>query len=100
LQHDGHSRTIVGIEIHSSASKQQQQLLLFDPSCKKNQFERKIKDNKIMSLVRNSLTSFKSKNKFQLLLIKGLLDDNEREVKLFIYLGRYLEHLTVQYCLL
>ena len=72
LQHDGHSRLIVGIEIG-----QHDNLLLFDPGTRKFQVEQfKKNKSKFMNIFRRGINAFKKKE-YQLLLIKGLIKSND-----------------------
>ena len=61
LQHDGHSRLIVGIEIG-----QHESLLLFDPGTRKYQVDQfKKNKSKFISIFRRGMASFKKKEVFQ-----------------------------------
>lgn len=79
LQHDGHSRTIVGFEAGKVDS-----LLLFDPGTRQNQIDA-FKSNtfKGMTVFRRGLNAFK-KPQYQLLIIRGVLGDNEYEQAKFL----------------
>jgi hypothetical protein len=86
LQHQGHSRTIVGYETSqktSGVSQQNDCLLIFDPSTKKSQIDANMKLSiKFMSLFRRSQLTFK-KNEYQLLVIRGLIEsEHEYQVKI------------------
>jgi hypothetical protein len=76
LQHDGHSRTIVGIECGKTDN-----LIIFDPSTNLKRVE-EFKKNPIksMNLFRRNVNGFK-KNEYQLLIIRGFLNPQEYEVK-------------------
>lgn len=72
LQHDGHSRLIVGIEIG-----QHESLLLFDPGTRKYQVDQfKKNKSKFISIFRRGMASFKKKE-YQLLLVKGTYKSND-----------------------
>ncbi|CAF0752274.1 unnamed protein product [Adineta steineri] len=76
LQHEGHSRTIVGYEQLRSG---QIRLLIFDPSTPKTNIDqfRKNPNDKI-HIFRRTLQSFQ-KPVYQILVIRGLLRTDERE---------------------
>jgi len=73
LQHQGHSRSIVGIEINKNGNAS---LLIFDPSTRKSQIEHS-KNNpvKFMQLFRRNANSFKHPQ-YQLLIIKDVIKDS------------------------
>ena len=69
LQHDGHSRTIIGIEGGKNES-----LLIFDPSSRKVKLEQfRSSNSKSMQLFRNSMQSFNKNNEYQLVIIRDVL---------------------------
>ena len=74
LQHDGHSRLIVGIELG-----QHENLLLFDPGTRKYQIEQFRKNkSKFIYLFRRGPASFNKKKEYQLLLMtKHVIKSNE-----------------------
>lgn len=73
LQHDGHSRLIVGIEL----GQQHDNLLLFDPGTRKFQIDQFKKNPfKFMSFFRRSMNAF-NKKEYQLLVIKDLIKSND-----------------------
>jgi hypothetical protein len=75
LQHDGHSRTIVGIELGKSDN-----LLIFDPGANIKRIESFKKNSiKSMNIFRRGINAFKKKE-YQLLIIKGVLNQQEYEV--------------------
>jgi len=76
LQHEGHSRTIVGYEQFRNG---QIRLLIFDPSTSKNDIENFLKKpNDKAHIFRRSLQSFQ-KPVYQILVVQGLLRPDERE---------------------
>ncbi|KAK2192474.1 hypothetical protein NP493_29g01000 [Ridgeia piscesae] len=77
LQHQGHSRTIIGVEELQSGSLQ---LLLFDPSSSRKhmqQFVHGINAN-LMKSIRRSLHSMRAKQ-YQIVAVTGILSDPDYE---------------------
>jgi hypothetical protein len=73
----GHSRTIIGYEQFRNGHIR---LLIFDPSTSKNEIENFFKNpNGKAHLFRRSLQSFQ-KPVYQILVIRGLLKPDEKEV--------------------
>lgn len=85
LQHDGHSRTIVGIEMGKWEN-----LLIFDPGANIKRIE-SFKKNPIksMNIFRRGINAFKKKE-YQLLIIKGVLSQQEYEVFKILIFFRYI----------
>ncbi len=79
LQHNGHSRTIVGIEYGSKC----QNLLLFDPSTRKSKCDEfKASNSRPMQIFRRSISGFNKNEAYQLAIIQGVISDDEQyEVK-------------------
>ncbi len=76
----GHSRTIVGYEQFRAG---QIRLLIFDPSTSKSDIEKFFQNpNDKAHIFRRSLQSFQ-KPVYQILVVRGLLKADEREVKYF-----------------
>lgn len=77
LQHQGHSRTIIGIEELKDGNLR---LLLFDPSCSKKQMQQFMGDidANLMRSIRRSLYSMKAKQ-YQIVAALGVLTDQEYE---------------------
>lgn len=78
IQHDGHSRTIVGIE-----NGKNKNLIIFDPGSNKKKIEEHVKYNpdRLLTLLRRGIESFNRNSEYQLLLIKGKFNsDLELEV--------------------
>lgn len=75
----GHSRTIVGIEELKDGSRR---LLILDPSCQKRQMQQF--NANMMRAIRKPLSSFKAKQ-YQIVAIRGVLNDSEYEVRLYIF---------------
>jgi len=76
LQHEGHSRTIVGYEQFRNGNIR---LLIFDPSTPKYEIENFLRNpDEKAHLFRRSLQSFQ-KPVYQILVVQGLLQANERE---------------------
>jgi len=76
LQHEGHSRTIIGYEQFRNGNIR---LLIFDPSTSKIEIEKFFNNpNDKAHLFRRSLQSFQ-KSVYQILVIRGLLKPDERE---------------------
>lgn len=75
LQHDGHSRTIVGIE-----NGKNKNLLIFDPGCNRKKIDDHVKYNpdRLLTLLRRGLSSFNRNNEYQLLFIKGKFDSDQQ----------------------
>ena len=70
LQHDGHSRTIVGVEYGKTAAN----LLIYDPGTKRTQIDKMRQSDvafKVMSLFRRSVNVFNKNKDYQLLVIRG-----------------------------
>ena len=80
LQHNGHSRTIIGIETGGKSEN----LLLFDPSTRKmkiDQFkESSVKSKPIMQVFRRGLSAFNKNDAYQLVLIRGLISSDDYDV--------------------
>ncbi|CAF0758124.1 unnamed protein product [Brachionus calyciflorus] len=74
VQHDGHSRTIVGIE-----NGKNKNFILFDPGSNKKEIEEHVKYNptRLLTLLRRSLTTFNRNREYQLLIVRGKFDTNE-----------------------
>ncbi|ESO84115.1 hypothetical protein LOTGIDRAFT_211070 [Lottia gigantea] len=75
LQHQGHSRTIIGIEEMKDGSDR---LLIFDPSISQKQmqhFQGRI-DNAMLRTLRRTLTGLKAKQ-YQIVAVLGVLSDSE-----------------------
>lgn len=74
----GHSRTVIGYEqFHNGYIR----LLIFDPSTSKYNVDKFCKNpNGEAHIFRRSLQSFQ-KPVYQILVVRGLLSPNEREVK-------------------
>ena len=102
LQHDGHSRTIVGIEegVDHGLS-----LIIFDPSTRRNQIEKFSQAKyKNLSLFKRGVGVFNKKKEYQLLIIKGSFKNNqEYEVNfffsLFFFLNDFLKYFFLNYYL-
>jgi len=103
LQHDGHSRTIVGIEegVDHGLS-----LIIFDPSTRRNQIEKfRQAKYKNLSLFKRGVGVFNKKKEYQLLIIQGSFKNNqEYEVKCFFlsvyfFLIDFLKHFFLNYYL-
>lgn len=76
LQHEGHSRTIVGYEQLRNGNIR---LLIFDPSTSKTDIDNFMKNPSEKAFIfRRSLQAFQ-KSVYQILVIRGLLNPNERE---------------------
>ncbi|KAK2156128.1 hypothetical protein LSH36_221g04031 [Paralvinella palmiformis] len=75
LQHQGHSRTIIGLEQTKDGSLR---LLLFDPSCRKPQMTQFLQDisPNLMRTLRRPLHTLKAKQ-YQIVSIQGVLTDKE-----------------------
>ncbi len=77
----GHSRTIIGYEQFRNGNIR---LLIFDPSTSKIEIEKFLKNpHDKVHIFRRTLQSFQ-KPVYQILVIRGLLKPDEREVKNFI----------------
>ncbi|XP_059140870.1 uncharacterized protein LOC131928767 isoform X2 [Physella acuta] len=78
LQHQGHSRTIIGIENERGITK----LLLFDPGTPNKQMAELAKNNylmwKDMKVFRKTLLGFQAKQ-YQVIAVLGLLNETEYE---------------------
>lgn len=73
LQHEGHSRTIVGFE-----EGKYQNLLIFDPSTRKATFDQNRQARfKILNVVRKNISIFDKKREYQLLIIRGAIKTDE-----------------------
>lgn len=77
LQHQGHSRTIVGIEKLKDKSVR---LLIFDPSTSKKQISlfHSIVNANLMRTLRRSIQGLKSKQ-YQIVAVTGILSDKQLE---------------------
>lgn len=74
LQHDGHSRTIVGYE-----SGKSENLLLFDPSTRKNKIEQfRSSQTKPMQTFRRNISVFNKYEAYQLVVIRDILKTDEQ----------------------
>jgi len=77
LQHQGHSRTVVGVEQSNGHAIK---LLILDPSHTPDN----INSNNVMRMVRKTVNSMKSKQ-YQLVVVRGVLDTpGLRETKKFV----------------
>ncbi|ELU00214.1 hypothetical protein CAPTEDRAFT_100653 [Capitella teleta] len=80
LQHQGHSRTIIGIEELKDGSLR---LLIFDPSCNRRQMQPFLTDGcvtpQLMRMLRRPLNSLKAKQ-YQIVAVTGTLNNNEWQV--------------------
>ncbi|KAK6171236.1 hypothetical protein SNE40_019468 [Patella caerulea] len=77
LQHQGHSRTIIGIEEMKDGSDR---LLIFDPSISQKQmqhFQGRI-DNSMLRTLRRTMAGLKAKQ-YQIVAVVGVLSDEEYE---------------------
>jgi lipid A disaccharide synthetase len=86
LQHQGHSRTIAGIEMNTN---DKENLIIFDPGTRHTQIEHilsSINSNpqhnyrdheKLLKLCRRSPPHFNKKKEYQLLLIRGAMESHE-----------------------
>ncbi|KAL4233294.1 hypothetical protein ACF0H5_007978 [Mactra antiquata] len=83
LQHQGHSRTIVGVEELKDKSIR---LLIFDPSVRKKQMQlfHSIVNANLMRTLRKSLDNLKAKQ-YQIVAVVGILSEHE-----------YKDHKTIQ----
>ena len=73
LQHQGHSRTVMGVETTGNNIK----LLVLDPS----HSTQNINSDNVMRMVRKTLNSMKSKQ-YQLVVVRGVINRPEmREAK-------------------
>ena len=81
MQHDGHSRTIVGIE---EGINHGLNLIIFDPSTSRNQIEKFSQTKyKNLNLFKRGVATFNKKKEYQLLILKGTFrNSQEYEVKL------------------
>lgn len=78
LQHDGHSRTIVGIECGKSEN-----LLLFDPSTRKNKMDQlKSGVSKSMQVFRRNVSVFSKNETYQLVLVRDIINTDEEYERL------------------
>ena len=74
LQHNGHSRTIVGIEWGSKCEN----LLLFDPSTRKSKCDEvKASSGKSMQIFRRNISGFNKNEAYQLVIVRGVISDDE-----------------------
>lgn len=75
LQHQGHSRTIVGVE---QLSDQSLRLLIFDPSTSKKQMQQflSVINPTVMKTIRRTECGLRSKQ-YQIVAIDGLVEDKE-----------------------
>ena len=74
LQHEGHSRTIIGIE---KTSRQQFRLLIFDPSQRRNRMLELNQGKSGLGIVRRNVSDL-TKEQFQLVVVRGVIE-NEQE---------------------
>mmetsp|Transcript_51926 Transcript_51926/g.95606 ORF Transcript_51926/g.95606 Transcript_51926/m.95606 type:complete len:120 (-) Transcript_51926:153-512(-) len=79
LQHDGHSRTIVGAE-RDSQNGRITSLLIFDPSTDSSELLADVRDRRRLQKVRRSVETF-TQPRYQLCIISpGIADAQEREL--------------------
>uniref|UniRef100_A0A6G1RRU0 Zinc finger with UFM1 specific peptidase domain n=1 Tax=Hypotaenidia okinawae TaxID=2861861 RepID=A0A6G1RRU0_9GRUI len=81
LQHQGHSRTIVGIEEKKNRTLC---LLLFDPGCPSQEMQKLLKQNgdgTSLKLLRKSVGSLKEKQ-YQIVAVDGVLSQEEKTARL------------------
>lgn len=76
LQHQGHSRTVVGVEVSGNNVK----LLVLDPSHSRDH----VNSDNVLRFVRKTINSMKSKQ-YQLVVVRGVIDrDEARDVKKYV----------------
>ncbi|KAL5010917.1 hypothetical protein ScPMuIL_013222 [Solemya velum] len=77
LQHQGHSRTIVGVEEWKDKSLR---LLIFDPSTPKKQMQQfqTVVNSNMIRMLRRSIQGLKAKQ-YQIVCVAGILDGKEYE---------------------
>ncbi len=75
LQHQGHSRTIAGIEVAKNGAES---LIIFDPGTRHAQIQQNTANTfKLMNLFKRGSASFNKKNEYQLLVVRGHVDSSE-----------------------
>ncbi len=92
LQHQGHSRTIAGIEVAKNGAES---LIIFDPGTRRSRIEQNADNNfKLLNLFKRGPASFNKKSEYQLLVVRGLIESNEEYQVEFLVSG-YLTKLIM-----